>query len=183
MLIDVAYAMRQLLIETGFSDDEVIGILPFGTTQRHSGTYLAPANALACLQELRYYNVAGNYPGEPACGLAGFREKSPTFAQTYFVDLGEHLTDDAFAEEANKVASYLLLNTVTPTTPFFDAARKNDANESDAELKVRTFAIDSLGADPPEGFTRCHRPDLPRGGAQLARQCGARSRVKRPTRG
>ncbi len=150
MLIDAAYAMRQLLIETGFSDDEVIGILPFGTTQRHTETYLAPANALSCLQELRYFNITGNYPGEPACGLAGFREKSRTFAQTYFVDFGEHLTDDAFAEETNKVASYLLLNTVTPTCPFFDAARKNDANESDADLNVRTFAIDSLGSEPHE---------------------------------
>jgi serine/threonine protein kinase len=146
MLIDAAYAMRQLLIETGFSDDEVIGILPFVTRQSQTGAYLAPANALACLQELRHYSIAGNYPGEPACGLAGFCEKSPTFAQTYFLELGERLADDAFAEEANKVASYILLNAITPASPFFDAARKNDA-EPDSDFKIRTFALESLGAD------------------------------------
>jgi hypothetical protein len=144
MLIDAAYAMRQLLIETGFSDDDVIGVLSFVSRQKHNGTYLAPANALACLRELRYFNIAGDYPGEIACGLAGFREELPTFAQTYFIDLGEHLSEDAFSEAANKVASYILLNSVTPASPFFDAIRRSDS-EAGSDLELRTFAIESLG--------------------------------------
>ena len=129
MLIDIAYALRQILIETGLSDDEVIGILPFATCQRQTENYLAPANALACLQELRYYNIAGHYPGEPACGLAGFQSEIADFrAHTYFLDLGEHLSDLDFAEEINKVASYILLNAVTPANPFFDAARTKEKN-------------------------------------------------------
>jgi hypothetical protein len=98
------------------------------------------------LRELRYFNIAGDYPGEAACGLAGFREELPTFAQTYFLDLGEHLSEVAFSEAANKVASYILLNSVTPASRFFDAIRKSDS-EAGSDLELRTFALESLGGD------------------------------------
>ena len=78
MLIDIAYLTRQLLIETGLSDD-VIGILPFVLRSGQSGRELTAGNALACLQELRHFQLAGVYPGEPACGLAGFRDAGPRF--------------------------------------------------------------------------------------------------------
>jgi hypothetical protein len=146
MLIDVAYAMRQTLIETGFSDDQVIGILPFVSRQNRPGPYLAPANALACLRELRYFSTAGDYPGEIACGLAGFREELPTFAQTYFHDLGEQLTDEAFSEATNRIASYVLLNSVTPASPFFDAIRGSQGQPT-GDLEIRSFALESLGTD------------------------------------
>jgi hypothetical protein len=146
MLIDAAYAIRQMLIETGFTDDQVIGILTFASRQNPSTRYFAPANALACLRELQFFGTAGDYPGEIACGLAGFREDLPTFAQTYFVDLGEQLSDGAFSEASNKVASYILLSTVTAASPFFDVVRCQPT-EPTGDLPIRSVAIESLAAD------------------------------------
>ncbi len=144
MLIDAAYAMRQMLIETGFSDDQVVGILPFTSRHETKGPYLAPANALACLRELQYFSTIGDYPGEISCGLAGFREELPTFAHTYFLDLGERLEDEQFSEAASRIASYLLLNSVSPATPFFELAR-SDVPEASGNLVLRTAALESLG--------------------------------------
>jgi hypothetical protein len=146
MLIDAAYAMRQMLIETGFSDDQVIGILALASRQNRTTRDLAPANALACLRELQFYSIAGDYPGEIACGLAGFREELPTFAQTYFVDLGEQLAGEAFSEAANKVASYIVLSTVTAAGPFFDLVRGR-TTEPTGDIPIRSIAIESLATD------------------------------------
>ena len=146
MLIDAAYAMRQMLIETGFSDDQVIGILALASRQNRTTRDLAPANALACLRELQFYSIAGDYPGEIACGLAGFREELPTFAHTYFVDLGEQLAGEAFSEAANKVASYILLSTVTTAGPFFDLVRGR-TTEPTGDIPIRSIAIESLATD------------------------------------
>ncbi|HKD37480.1 MAG TPA: tubulin-like doman-containing protein, partial [Pirellulales bacterium] len=146
MLIDAAYAIRQMLIETGLSDDQVVGILTFASRQSATARNFAAANALACLRELRFYAGAGDYPGEIACGLAGFREDLPTFAQTYFVDLGEQLSDEAFSEAANKVASYVLLNAVTAASPFFDVAR-GQTTEATGDLPIRSVAVESFATD------------------------------------
>jgi serine/threonine protein kinase len=147
MLIDAGYAVRQMLIETGFSDDQVVGILAFVSRQNRPGPYLAPANALACLRELRYFSSAGDYPGEIACGLAGFREELPTFAQTYFVDLGEQLAGEAYSEAANRVASYIVLSSVTSASPFFDAVRVAGEGRAIGDLDIRSFSLESLGTD------------------------------------
>ncbi len=145
MLIDIAYLTRQLLIETGLSDD-VIGILPFVSRSGQSGRELTAGNALACLQELRHFQLAGVYPGEPACGLAGFRERRPTFSHLYFLELGERLDDKSFSEAANKVASYLALDAVTPAASFFAASRETDST-AEGDLELRTFALEALGSD------------------------------------
>jgi hypothetical protein len=145
MLIDIAYLTRQLLIETGLSDD-VIGILPFVSRGSQSGRDLTAANALACLQELRHFQLAGVYPGEPACGLAGFRERRPTFSHLYFLELGERLDDESFSEAANNVASYLALDAVTPAASFFAASREIDTT-AEGDVELRTFALEALGSD------------------------------------
>lgn len=147
MLIDAAYAMRQMLIETGFADDQVFGILPFASREHRGGPYLAPANTLACLRELDYYSLSGEYPGEIACGLAGFREELPTLAHTYFIDVGEQLGDPELSAGTAKVATFLYLNAASPAAPFFDAARSGNPPGTDREWSLRSFALESLAAD------------------------------------
>ena len=57
------------------------------------------------------------------------------------------LPSEAFSEAANKVASYIVLSSVTSASPFFDAVRIASEERATGELEIRTFALESLGTD------------------------------------
>lgn len=149
MVLDLAYAVRQILAESGLSDEEVCGILTYSTSGGENSRKLAPANAIACLDELQYFNLPGNdYPGEPSCGLAAFHDDASTFKSTYLMDLGDELTDEQFAAAADRLATYLLLSSVSPAASFLDACRKLERQEpGDGQLCLRTTGLASLGPD------------------------------------
>ena len=149
MILDIAYAARQVLAESGLSDEEVCGILTYSTPRGENSRSLAPANAIACLDELRYFALPGNhYPGESPCGLAAFREDTSTFKSTYLFDLGDGLAEGQFIAATDRLASYLLLSSVSPASAFLDACRKLEREESeDGQLCVRTAGVSPLGSD------------------------------------
>ncbi|NUQ65861.1 MAG: protein kinase, partial [Pirellulales bacterium] len=152
MVLDTAYAVRQVLAEEGLSDDHVYGILTYSTASGDKARNLAPPSAYACLQELQYFSLDGcDYPGEPGCGLAGFRETGPALKSTYLIDLGDNLEEAQFAQEVDRVATYLLLNSVSPASMFFDKCRQLEREEfGDTEFKVRTVGLAPLKTDTHE---------------------------------
>ena len=149
MVLDTAYAVRQVLAESGLSDDYLCGILTYSTPSGEKSHGLAAASAYACLQEMHYFSVPGNeYPGEPACQLAGFPESGPPLKNTYLVNVGDNLTEEQWAKEVDRLAAYLLLNSVTPASAFFDECRKREREQCRVpEMRLRTLGLAPLGPD------------------------------------
>ncbi|MCA9215440.1 MAG: protein kinase [Planctomycetales bacterium] len=128
MVIDVAYGLRQMLAECGFSDEHVVGILTcaHAAGQSASAHGLSYANAFACLDELNYFSQPGcDYPGEPSLGLAGFRENGPTFSNTYLFDFGSKLKNADFSESVDHVAEYLFANSLSTACSVFEKCRES----------------------------------------------------------
>ena len=156
MLIDVGYAVRQVLTELGLNDDNVYSVLPlanpFGAEQRQ----MATANVYACLDELQHFSAAANgYPGETACGLAGFRESSSAFHTNYVVDYRTDRANKQCADMIAQTADYLFLSSMSPAQNFFQACRKEESGDAPPEgFTLRTFGVSQLGADatdfPPQ---------------------------------
>ena len=148
MVLDVGYLVRQVLADLCLADDDVYGILTHSTQQQVKTRSLAPANAYACLSELRHFSQPGNdYPGEPTRGLAGFRENAGSFSSTYFVHLGEELSESEFDKSADRLAEYLYLNSASTSCSFFDKCRKGGIRDDAAggqELKLRTLGLFQL---------------------------------------
>jgi serine/threonine protein kinase len=149
MLVDITYAVRQILAETGLSDDHVCGLLAYSMGRREKTAGLEPANAYSCLEELRYFGLPGHdYPGEPACGLLGFREDRTALTNTYLVEMDGGGADDPYAEQLDRMARYLFLSTATPASTFLDVCRGGDQAPSGPEsFSLRTFGVMPLAAD------------------------------------
>jgi eukaryotic-like serine/threonine-protein kinase len=145
MALDVAYALRMLLLDMGLSDDGVCGILTHSTPRKSTGKDLATANTYALLNELFHYS-RNHFPGEPACGLRAFGFGDPTFPQAYFVHFGDHLDDHDFNHAADALAGYLYLDVATAAGTFFDKCRAATRNALDPnELRLRTLGLCQLG--------------------------------------
>ena len=149
MMLDVGYALRQILAETGLVDDDICALLTYSTPTEAGTRSLAPANACVCLDELEYFSLPGNdYPGEPACGLAGFSEDASPFKSTYLFDFGDHLSDAGFTQAVDRLSRYLMLNSVSPASSFFDACRRIEREDRPSgQLCIRTAGLAPLGAD------------------------------------
>ncbi len=146
MTIDLGYAIRQVLAECGYSDDEICAMLMYSTGGGSAACSFAPANAYSFLHELRYFAQPGvDYPGERACGLAGFRENGPTFRSTYLFDLGENISPSEFRGGIDQLAEYLLLNSVTPAKTLFDECRRIERETPTTEsMRIRAAGLCSF---------------------------------------
>jgi hypothetical protein len=152
MVIDAGYAIRQALAECGFTDEHVCGILTFPTSPVAGTSGVAPANTLACLEELRYFAQPGcDYPGEPACGLAGFRENGPTFPSTYVFEVSGPNMAGAHAATLDLLAEYLFASMISPSSALFDECRRQERETPSVDgLRLRTAGICSLAAGANE---------------------------------
>ncbi len=139
MVLDVAYAVRTVLLERGLPDDSVYGVLAYSSGRSASERDLTVANTLSCLSEMNHYSRVTGYPGDESCDLPPFDDDSPTFAETYVVDLGNDLRQDEFEAATDNLAEYLYLNAATRCGAFFDACR--DSAVEDDQMMVRTFGL------------------------------------------
>jgi serine/threonine protein kinase len=149
MVLDVAYAVRQILADLGCSDDGVCGILTHSTDRNPAASDLAIANAYACLTELQHYSGPSYYPGEPAFGLPAFKGNEGTFPNAYFVHMGDDLNDDEFEKATDALASYLYLDTMTPAGTVFDKWREStpaSTPERAGETSLRSFGLACIGS-------------------------------------
>lgn len=149
IVVDLGYALRQVLAELCLSDEGMVAILmhnvPSGPASR---TELAIANSYACLRELHYFSRHDtDYPGEPSINLAGFRGDTAAFPSTYVVGQGAKGDNSA----SRDVADYLYLNCATRAGLFFETCRQQDDIAADA---VRTFGIHSLASTSDELIAR-----------------------------
>jgi len=142
-VLDLAYVVRELLVEQGVSDDAVYGILAHSTTRSADERDLALANTYALLMELKHLTrVGGHYPGDAAFRLVSSYQRDATFQHTYLVHLGDELSDVQYESAVGTLADYLYLNSVTPACAFFDSSRESsDKGDSLAPATMRTFAI------------------------------------------
>jgi len=143
MVLDLAYVVRELLVEQGVSDDAVYGILAHSTTRGADKRDLAIANTYAFLTELKHLSrVGGHYPGDEAFGLLASYQRNATFKHTYLVHLGNELSDAQYESAVDGLADYVYLSCVTPACAFFDLSRERSGEESvPDQTQMRTFAI------------------------------------------
>lgn len=139
MVLDMAYAVRTVLLERGLQDESVHGVLAYSSGRSASERDLTVANTLSCLSEMHHYSRVSGYPGDDSCDLPPFDDDRPTFAETYVVDLGNDLRQDEFEAATDNLAEYLYLNAATRCGAFFDACRE-PASEED-QMTVRTFGL------------------------------------------
>ncbi|MHB8865855.1 MAG: tubulin-like doman-containing protein [Pirellulaceae bacterium] len=131
MLVDITYAVRQVLIETGLSDEQVCGILTYSIGQRKPTSSLGPANAYSCLEELQHFGMPRrDYPGEAMCGLLGFREDRTALTNTYLLEVDGNGGDGEFAKRIDGLARYLFLNTVTPASAAVEIRQRPNRDRS-----------------------------------------------------
>ncbi|MEX0977281.1 MAG: tubulin-like doman-containing protein, partial [Pirellulales bacterium] len=144
MALDVAYAVRRILADLGFSGEGVCEILTHSTDRNPTAAELATANAYASLTELQHYGRFGYCPGDPACGLPPADERA-TLGNAYFVHLGHGLNDQEFEAATDALASYLYLNTATSAAALFDASRAQTPVDS-AATSLRSFSLATIGS-------------------------------------
>jgi serine/threonine protein kinase len=148
-VLDLGYAIRDVLNEMGLSDGHIQGLLLHSTPRKAAGREIAIANSVACLSELSHFDsVEGGYPGEPACGIQPRSARRSPFAHTYFTILGEELDDTTFDNACRDVAEYVFQSTLAPTADFFAKCRKMDGpfqEQSSGSMHLRSFGISQVG--------------------------------------
>ena len=125
IVLDIAYAVRQVLGEMNLTPDGICGLMMHLTGQKPIEVELARVNSYAALMELSHY-VRGDAPylGDRAHGLKSFPLGESPFDDCYLVHLGEQL-DAAEAESATVVvAEYLYINAAAAIGNYLDEYRQ-----------------------------------------------------------
>ena len=145
MLPDLAYAVRTVLAQQGFSDQRLCGILAHSTPSQSKARDLAIANTYAALSELYHFCVdGGSYPGDHACDLPAYYERPSAFQSTYMVHLGDDLNEDRFDTATGLLAEYLYRSVIPGSANVLDQFRALEPRNGDAPLAdgyVRTLGI------------------------------------------
>ncbi|MCU0876579.1 MAG: protein kinase [Pirellulaceae bacterium] len=148
MVTDVAFAARQILDELNQPDAQVQTVLTYATNRNPQQQELAGVNALATLTELQHFHRSP-FPGDLSCKLKERSATRPAISDAYLVHLGEELATEQFDTACDKVAEFLLLDSVTPTAALLAATRQLPSEqpaEGAAEgLRLRTFGLCQIG--------------------------------------
>lgn len=148
MVTDVAFAARQILDELNQADAHVQTVLSYATNRNPQQQELAGVNALATLTELQHFHRSP-FPGDPACKLKERSATRPAISDAYLVHLGEELSPEQFDAACDKVAEFLLLDSVTPAAALLAASRQAPPQPTEngvAEgLRLRTFGLCQIG--------------------------------------
>jgi hypothetical protein len=148
MVLDVAYAVRQVLDQLEMTDTDVCRVLVHSTRGHGKAHSLAVANAFACLGELGHFShPSTRYPGEPSRGLAAFHYERDVFSSSYVIHMGDGLSAEEFGRATEQVAEYLYLNSSSPTcSSFFDECRRleRDSRGERQPDSLRTMGLSQL---------------------------------------
>ncbi len=145
MINDVAFLARQLAeaLPDG-ANMEVVAMLVHGTSRNPQQQELAAANTVATLTELAQFHRPGAvFPGDPACGLTAREAGSGALDAAYLIHAGEDLSSQQFDAATDRVAEFLMLDTVTPAGNLFEACRL-DVGEQQG-LSLRSFGLYQFG--------------------------------------
>jgi serine/threonine protein kinase len=145
MVTDIAFLARQLLDTLPDGEGlEVLAVLVHGTTRNPQQQELAAANTVATLTELAQFHRPGAvFPGDPACGLSARPAGSGALSAVYLMHAGEELSPAEMDAAGDRVAEFLMLDTITQTGNALEAAR---AEEGDTlGLPLRSFGLYEFG--------------------------------------
>lgn len=151
MILDLAYAVRHALAQEGIASARICGILLHGTSRHAAEKKLAIANSYACLRELNAYEH--RYPGESVWDMAAEKDGRLPFDDTYFIHLGDDLSEDEMNASTEKIAEYLALDTTTACRGFFERCRTVPAAEESSSLQkgnLRSMGLSRLGFTPAD---------------------------------
>jgi serine/threonine protein kinase len=143
MVIDVAFAARQILDELNQPQAEVHALLAHGTNRNPQQQELAAVNTLATLTELQHFHRS-SYPGDQACKLKERSASKPALADTYLFHLGEEMSPEQYDAACDKVSEFLLLDSITLAAAALDAARREPQEKSEG-MRLRTFGLCQIG--------------------------------------
>jgi hypothetical protein len=147
MLLDLAYAVRQVLAELGISAEGLCGILAHVTSPKPAEQALAKINAYATLRELCHFSREGRlYPGDADLGLKPLVQATPPFSDCFICQMGEGLGDIETDAATDRLASFLYLDVATPATRAFSSYRDQTRRPADSErpMELRTFGLSRI---------------------------------------
>lgn len=142
---DVSFLVRQLLetLPEG-ANMEVVAVLVHGTTRNPQQQELAIVNTVATLTELaQFHRPATVFPGDPACGLKPREAGSGALDAAYLVHVGDELSAQEMDAAAERVAEFLMLDTMTLAGNLLEACRL-ETGETPG-LKLRSFGLYQFG--------------------------------------
>jgi len=145
MVTDVAFLARQLAdtLPEG-ANTEVVAMLIHGTTRNPQQQELAAANTVATLTELAQFHRPGAvFPGDPACGLNPREAGKDALDAAYLIHAGDELSPQQFDAASERVAEFLMLDTVTPAGTLLEACRL-EIGETPG-LRLRSFGLYQFG--------------------------------------
>jgi eukaryotic-like serine/threonine-protein kinase len=145
MVTDIAFLVRQLIekLPEG-AQMEVMAVLVHGTNRNPQQQELAAANTVATLTELCQFHRPGSvFPGDPACGLAAREAGSGALDVAYLIHAGEDLSPQQMDTTSDRVAEFLMLDTVTPAGNLLEACRL-ESSETPG-LKLHSFGLYQFG--------------------------------------
>jgi serine/threonine protein kinase len=143
MIVDMAYAARQVLADLDLSTDGLCGMLIHAAGKKPTDREMAQINAFSALGELNHYSEQGAfYPGDAEHGLRPCGPGQPPFEDCYVANLGDKM-DRAEAEAAvDTVAEYLALDASSQGGPALDQHRRQTRQANG--LALRVFALRRL---------------------------------------
>jgi serine/threonine protein kinase len=144
MMLDMAYAIRNVLEGHGVPDLRLVGLLAHCLPRNPDQQLLAVSNSLSLLGELRHFNDYG-YPGDDGLGLPAF-EDVPAFDHTMFLHLGDGLSTQSFDEGLESIGEYIFLNVATQCQAFCETCRSEDG------AGIRSMQLRSHGLSQGQAF-------------------------------
>ena len=145
MVNDVAFLCRQLLDELPDGIGlEILAVLVHGTTRNPQQQELAAANTVATLTELAQFHRPGAvFPGDPACGLKSRNAGEGALDTVYLMHAGEELSPAQMDAASERVAEFLMLDSITPAGNALEAARCEEGDT--VGLRLRSFGLHEFG--------------------------------------
>jgi hypothetical protein len=139
-VLDLGYAVRQVLESRQLAAAGVCGILLYPCQQSAEQTDLAHINAYATLTELHHYlQRQTSYPGDPKGGLNARGDGVAPFAQTYLLQLDQGSNSNI----PDTIVEYMYANAVTAAGDSFDRYREgtSDSGDTTGSASIRTFGM------------------------------------------
>ncbi len=142
MSIDIGFAVKSLLEKLGIENATTTGVFLHSTGRDSRFCDLAKVNAFSWFKEYHHFaRPEGFYPGDEASGLPAMPVGAPAFDNTYFIKLGDGLSPEQLKENADSVAQYLMLDTLTAAQTFFATSRDALPTTIEGCPTLRTFGL------------------------------------------
>jgi hypothetical protein len=153
MLLEIAYAVRNLLSQMAAGEVEMTGLFAHATSRCANDKQLAQANAYGFLSELQHYAQFGSFgSGSGDARSAMFEGAGFPLDDIYFCHLGDDLDTDGYNERVERVATYMAADVATPIGALVARSRRDQRSPPDpsGDVKLRSLLGDWFEGVNPE---------------------------------